>query len=71
MGENQVLRIDQLTKLLGISKSTVYLWSCPQSPQFDPTFPKRIRLGRRSVGWMLKDVNAWLENKRNQNSVNH
>lgn len=65
MSESQVVRIDQLTELLQVSRSTIYSWSNSQSAQYDSTFPKRIRLGLRSVGWMLKDINIWLENKRN------
>lgn len=29
----------------------------------DPTFPRKIRLGARCVGWRKSDLDHWLEEK--------
>ena len=69
MSEQQrVVRLPELTQILSVSRSTIYSWTSPCSPQFDQTFPKKIRLGSRSVGWMFADVQCWLKNKQ---SINH
>ena len=35
----------------------------------DPTFPRKIRLGSRSVGWRREDLDRWLEQKAQANQV--
>ncbi|WP_231499211.1 helix-turn-helix transcriptional regulator [Comamonas aquatica] len=58
---NTILRLRQLLKALGISRSTVYLRINPKSKYYDPVFPKPIRLGAKAVGWVLSDVNDYIE----------
>ncbi|MFM5845766.1 helix-turn-helix transcriptional regulator [Aeromonas veronii] len=71
MNEPQrVIRLPELVKYLSVSRSTIYSWTSPRSPQFDQSFPKKISLGSRSVGWILADVHAWLKNKQN-NDLNN
>ena len=36
----------------GTSKSSIYAWMDPESPSFDPTFPKQVSIGPRAVGWV-------------------
>jgi len=54
----QVYRIKELTKLLGVSKETIYFWIRKNQ------FPKPIKLGERASGWLKEDVEKWLENKK-------
>jgi prophage regulatory protein len=56
----RIVRCRHLTEIIGISRSTLYDWLNPKSPRFDPTFPKSIRLGAASVGWLLDEVLAWI-----------
>lgn len=51
-----LVRISQLCALLAISRSTVYGRMSPGSNQFDPNFPRPVKLGPRSIGWRLSDV---------------
>ncbi|MCS3769594.1 prophage regulatory protein [Aeromonas hydrophila] len=68
MNEPQrVIRLPELVKYLSVSRSTIYSWTSPRSPQFDQSFPKKIRLGERSVGFILGDVQNWLKNKQCSN----
>ena len=62
-----IIRLAKLLELLGISRSTVYLRLNPESQYYDPRFPKSIRLGAKSVGWILADVYAYIECLRNRN----
>lgn len=45
---------------IGRSRSGMYELMNPQSPYYDPTFPKPIRLGHRAVGWLEHEVDLWL-----------
>jgi len=52
--KNKIIRPKELREQLHISKSTLWRW------RSDPSFPKPILLGARSVGFFVSDVDAWL-----------
>ncbi|EFC5438447.1 TPA: AlpA family phage regulatory protein [Escherichia coli] len=45
---------------MGIARSTIYDWINPKSPRYDGTFPKQLRLGNQSVGWLESEVDQWI-----------
>jgi prophage regulatory protein len=49
----------EVTEFLRISRST--LWRLEQT---DPTFPRKLVLTCRKVGWFLDDLEEWLESKQ-------
>lgn len=55
-----IIRAKQFRELTGVPDSTRADWENPASSRFDPTFPKKIKLGKRSVGYFYTDVMAWL-----------
>lgn len=60
-----VLRMPALIKLIGRSRSSIYAAMDANSPQYDPHFPKPIRLsasknGRGSVGWLQHEIYEYL-----------
>lgn len=59
-----VLRMKQMTQKLSISRSSIYEKMNPKSPRFDATFPKPIRLGAASVGWLENQVDEWLVSRQ-------
>lgn len=59
-----ILRRKQVESHTGLSRSTIYskLRLNPKRPgDYDPTFPKPISLGAKSVGWIASEVEAWLQ----------
>ncbi|MCR6741708.1 AlpA family phage regulatory protein, partial [Aeromonas dhakensis] len=50
------MRCSDVVKMLGISRSKLYDMLNPKSPRFDATFPKRIRIGANSVGFLEHEV---------------
>jgi prophage regulatory protein len=56
-----ILRLRRLTQKIGISNASVYNKLNPKSKYHDPSFPKPIRLGVSSVGWLESSVDAWLD----------
>ncbi len=56
----RIVRMKELSSLLGLSRSTIYDRINPKSRRFDPSFPRPIRLGLASVGWSLNEVMAWI-----------
>lgn len=57
-----LIRPKQLAKELGIPMSSLYRWM-----DEDPSFPRRIKLGPRSVAFKRSDVEAWI----NANMMDH
>jgi prophage regulatory protein len=56
---NQILRLSEVCKRTGLSRSTIY-----ENLKNDPcSFPQPIRLGKRAVGWIEKEVDEWIDNK--------
>ncbi|EMD9442900.1 helix-turn-helix transcriptional regulator [Burkholderia stagnalis] len=66
---DKVLRIKRLTEKTGFSRSSTYNKTNPASKYFDPSFPKPIRLGARSVGWLESEVDAWIASRAESRGV--
>jgi len=54
---NKVLRPKAAADFIGVSVSTIYLWSK------SPDFPPRLRIGPRASGWRREDLEKWLDDR--------
>ncbi|MDP2595142.1 AlpA family phage regulatory protein [Alteromonas stellipolaris] len=52
------MRTNTLQQYVQLSRSTI--WRLEKSGQF----PKRVRLGQNSIGWLKGDVDIWLESRK-------
>ncbi len=59
-----IIRAKDIRAFTGIPDSTRADWENPKSPRYDPTFPKKIRLGARTTGYLREEVLAWLKSRR-------
>jgi prophage regulatory protein len=63
----KILRLPQVCDVTGLGRSMIY------QMEADKRFPTRIKIGTRAVGWLEKEVHAWLirriEISRNQSRV--
>lgn len=61
------IRLPDLLKMTGMSRSTVYSLMNPKSKYFDPTFPKPVALtpNGRSKAWNRAEVEAWMLSRLN------
>ena len=51
---DRILRYREVETRTGLSRSTIYRW------QAAGRFPPAVVLGRRTVGWIESDVEAWI-----------
>lgn len=58
-----VLKLHQLTVKTGSSRAGIYAKLDKNSKSYDSTFPRQVRLGARSVGWIAEEVEAWIESR--------
>ena len=54
---HQILRLYEVTDRTGIARSTIY------ARISDGSFPKPIKLGLRSVGWLENEINEWISDQ--------
>ena len=50
----RIVRLRQVIHLTALARATIY------RKVSDGSFPPSVRLGTRSVGWRLSDIDAWL-----------
>lgn len=50
----KILRIEEITKMVGLSRSTIWRM------ETKGTFPARVPLGTRSVGWRSIEIEEWI-----------
>ncbi|RNI20985.1 helix-turn-helix transcriptional regulator [Paracoccus pantotrophus] len=53
-----IIRIDSVIGVTGLSKSSIYAF------ERAGTFPKRIKLGARAVGWDADEVAEWVKARK-------
>lgn len=58
-----LLRAAQVCSKLKISKTTLYAKLDKNSKYYDPDFPRQIKLGTSSVGWVEHQVDQWILKK--------
>ena len=61
-----ILRRKQVEARTWLSRSTIYAKlskSQKRSIDQDPTFPKPVQIGLRSVGWVESEIDAWLKSQ--------
>ena len=51
---NAILRFPQVIKITGLPRSTIY------AKLADDNFPRPIKLGERSVGWIEEEIQDWI-----------
>ncbi|WP_338821365.1 AlpA family transcriptional regulator [Acidovorax temperans] len=54
----RILRLPAVSELTGLPRSTLYLYISKGQ------FPKPVKLGIRSVGWIQEEVDQWLLQKK-------
>lgn len=65
----RILRLKQLTERIGLRRSTIYDRMDSQSPRYDATFPKPIKLGAAAIGWIDSEITTWIEQRMSAKEV--
>ncbi|WP_439892523.1 helix-turn-helix transcriptional regulator [Ralstonia sp. 25C] len=55
---SRILRVKQLVERVSLSRATVYVLMAT-----DPTFPRKVKLTARSIGFLESDVDAWIASR--------
>ena len=57
MSNMKILRLCDITEILGVSKSTIYKW------MKEGSFPPGLLLGPKTRGWFAEDIENWLSER--------
>ena len=52
-----VLRLPDVSKQTGLARSTIYKFIS------EGNFPRPINLGPRAVGWLIADIDEWINSR--------
>ncbi|API85847.1 helix-turn-helix transcriptional regulator [Francisella uliginis] len=55
--DKKIIRVKQVSELTGLSRTSIYRLS-----SFGQ-FPKSIKLSAYTTGWLVSEVEAWLDSK--------
>ena len=53
--QSQILRLKQVKAMTGLSRTTIYRFMSINE------FPKQIKLGPKSSGWLIDEVDEWIK----------
>lgn len=57
----KVIRFPALRQIVPVSRVTIYRW------EKEGSFPKHVQLGKKSIGWLLNEVESWVFSKSANN----
>ena len=60
---NQLISIKQVMEIVGVGRSTIYEMIDKNSPYYDPTFPKKVKITQNRIDWSAYQIHQWIENK--------
>jgi prophage regulatory protein len=60
----RTLNTMQVAEIIGCHSQTILNKSNPKSAWHDPSFPKRIVFGHKSVRWNEAEIIKWIESKK-------
>lgn len=55
---DQILRVDAVSYLTSMSRTSIY------RAMNRGDFPRPIRLGERAIGWKMREVRKWLDERK-------
>ncbi|MDH4331255.1 MAG: AlpA family phage regulatory protein [Desulfobulbaceae bacterium] len=58
------LRMPDVKKLTGLGRSSIYQMMA------DGVFPRSVAIGSRAVGWMVRDIRGWLQERSLRQNIN-
>ena len=59
-----IIRRKEAAKALGIGVSTLDEWQKPKSRYYKPDFPKKIKLGNKSTGFLKSEIDSFIDKLR-------
>ena len=54
---NKIIRLYEVESKTGLSSSTIYLRIKEKQ------FPTSVNLGKRAVGWLVSDIEEWIDQR--------
>ena len=59
----RMIPLKQVMHYTALSSTTIYEMVNKKSDRYDPTFTVQVKLSKRRVAWVEREVAAWIESK--------
>jgi prophage regulatory protein len=59
-----IIKLRDVIEITKKSRSSIYAAIDKTHRSYDPTFPRPIKLGVRSIGWESAGIFSWIESRR-------
>ena len=53
---NQLINIKQVVLFTGVGRSTIYEMMDENSPYYDATFPRKVKITQNRIGWSAYEI---------------
>jgi prophage regulatory protein len=63
MTKERIIRLPEVEASVGIKKTAIYQKIDPKHKNYDPDFPKPIKIGKSAVGWLESAIQAYIRKK--------
>ena len=60
---NQLINIKQVVLFTGVGRSTIYEMMDENSPYYDATFPRKVKITQNRIVWSAYEIHQWIESK--------
>jgi prophage regulatory protein len=61
----------QVTEMVLYGSAHIDRLENEESPYYDPSFPKRVKIGNNRVGWLKAEVEDFIRSKLEQRDSSH
>lgn len=69
MNTPNLIRLPEVKRRTGLSRSTIYAKKDKNSPSFDPNFPAPVKIGPRASAWPEDAILAWIEAQKDGREI--
>jgi prophage regulatory protein len=61
---NILIRLPDVIKITGISRSLIYAKLNPKSKSYDTRFPTPVKISKRAIAWRRRQIEIWIAGLR-------
>ena len=59
----QLLRMKDVEQKIGLKRGAIYEKMNSTSARYDPSFPNKIKIGKRAVAWHSTAIDLWINSR--------
>lgn len=69
--QNELMTLKEVSQAIHLGATTIYLKLNPKYRQYDPSFPRPVKIGLKATRWFRHEIEAWKEKLANDRNTNN